>query len=66
MSSRALRRLQQEAAVIKVSGGAELSSEDGEERPGFSGRVKKKQQHQQQAAANPFAMVSSLARSWIW
>ena len=61
MSSRALRRLQQEATVIKVSAGGgvapDLSSEEGEERPGFAGRSKSK--GKAAATVNPFAMVSS-------
>lgn len=57
MSSRALRRLQQDTTVIKVSGGAELSSEDGgEERPG---RVKSK--HKTGLTINPFAVVSGFS-----
>ena len=59
MSSRALRRLQQDAAVIKVSGGAELSSEDGEERPGFAVRAKSK--NKTPLTLNPFAVVSEVS-----
>lgn len=50
MSSRALRRLQQEATLIKVSG---ESSEEGEQ-PGFSRGAKKRET----SVANPFAAVS--------
>jgi len=54
MSSRALRRLQQEAQVIKVSGDVESSSGD-EEKPGFSAGKSKKS-----SVSNPFAAVSVL------
>ena len=55
MSSRALRRLQQEAAVIKVSGGLESSSGD-EEKPGFSSSKSKKNN----TSSNPFGAVSGV------
>ena len=56
MSSRALRRLQQDATVIKVSGKGELSSEDEEDdQPGFSNVARKKKS----GALNPFSMVSN-------
>lgn len=57
MSSRALRRLQLDATVIKVSGGAELSSEEEEDHPGFNVKTKKGRSG---AAVNPFAVVSEL------
>lgn len=58
MSSRALRRLQQEAAVIRVVGGVESSSGE-EERPGFSIRKTKKKV---ESCDNPFAVVSCVTR----
>lgn len=53
MSSRALRRLQVDGAVIKVSAGKEESSEEEEDYPGF---CKKKP-----GAVNPFAAVSPVS-----
>ena len=57
MSSRALRRLQQEAAVIKVSGDVEESSSGDEEKPGFSASRSNKS-----SVSNPFAAVSVLLK----
>lgn len=55
MSSRALRRLQQDANVIKVSGRKNAISEDDEEDlPGFVSKPKNKKT----STANPFAAVS--------
>lgn len=50
MSSRALRRLQNDGAVIKVSREVEASSEDEEDQPGFSNK--------KPGTVNPFAAVS--------
>ena len=58
MSSRALRRLQQDAAVIRVpassqesGGGGDEENEIAEEGPGFNSSKSRK------PIANPFAMV---------
>lgn len=60
MSSRALRRLQQDVAVVKIKSGREEGEEEeedeGEEGPGFSSRTKKT------PTINPFALVCSLNR----
>ena len=60
MSSRALRRLQQEAAVIRVpTNGGEAEDEEEEaleEGPGFASSTSRK------PAANPFAMVCITTR----
>lgn len=53
MSSRALRRLQKEDALIKVGRGREESSED--DQPGFSSCKSKKKI----GSVNPFASVSA-------
>lgn len=56
MSSRAFRRLQQEAEVIRIRGGLgseEVEGEEEEEMPGFGKKSKKKG-----GASNLFALVS--------
>ena len=55
MSSRALRRLQQEADVIKV-GVSASSEEESSNQPGFSSAAKSKRKNKL-ATANPFAAV---------
>ena len=57
MSSRALRRLQEDATLIKLSGDKGLSSEDEDDQPGFA-RSKPKSKNKKDAL-NPFAVVSS-------
>ena len=59
MSSRALRRLQQEANIIKLSGaGVSASSEEESNQPGFTSPVRSKKKNKS-ATSNPFAAVSA-------
>ncbi len=60
MSSRALRRLQQEEDVIRVGVlGASASSEEESNQPGFTSAVRSKKKNKS-ASSNPFAAVSVL------